>query len=227
MKIAAPPAMQKAAPAALQISPNWKPIFESEPTYYYSEPTDSQQSSYSSGIGTEDVNKYSSDSQSQPSSEDDDFTEELTGYIQTGVNIPIKRSSSSPHAFVGTESPSKRRNSPRASPFKFVPSTINRSSSVIPPMNNEHHQRPPSWSRSLSAPTHHGDGDYGGGTKTRKNKTKKQNKTRKQKPKKQTKRISYVKNKQTRKKSKTNKNQKQKRIKNKKNPIQKNQHKNT
>jgi hypothetical protein len=54
------------------------------------------------------------------------------------------------------------------------------------------------------------EGDYGGGKRTRKNKskTRKQNKTRKQKPKKQTKRISYVKNKQTRKISKTNKKQK-------------------
>jgi hypothetical protein len=66
--------------------------------------------------------------------------------------------------------------------------------------------------------------EYGGGKRTRKNKskTKKQNKTRKQRQNKQTKRISYVKNKQTRKKTK--KNQKQKRI---KNPIQKKQHKNT
>jgi len=229
MKIAEPAAMKIAA--ALKISPKWKPIGGIPFTYFDSQHTDSehndsQLSDYSSGIGTEDVNKYSSDSQSQPSSEgeDDDYTEELTGFIQTGVNTSSKRSSSSPHAPVGIESPSKR-----ASPFtfQFGPSTTNRPSSVNPHMNKEHPQLgPPSWSRSRSAPTYHGD--YGGGTKTRKNKTKKQNKTRKQKPKKtkktkkqtkqtkQTKRVSYVKNKQTRKNKKESKN-----------PIQKKQHKNT
>jgi hypothetical protein len=149
---------------------------------------------------TEEVkDSDNSDSQSQPNSEnEDEFTQELTSYIQTVVNTPSKRSSSSPHAPVGTESSSKRSNSPR---FIFQGLPPDRSSSVNPDNNKE----PPRHQRPWSAPTyttHDGHGDYGGGKKTRKNKTKKQNKTRKQKPKKQTKRISYVKNKQTRKNKK-------------------------